>query len=144
MSTSDELDESILTGLYGAPPDEFVARRKAMAADLRATGNRDGARAVLALRRPSLAEWALNRVAAEDPGAVAEFVTAADAVERAQTEAFRGGDTNVRDAVRRMRDASATVLGRAEQVIDAGGAATASHTAALTSLLAEVAGSEPA
>src|SRR6476660_475911 len=55
--------DAALDELYGVEPSAFVATRKKLAADLRAAGDKDGARALLAARRPSTAAWALNQLA---------------------------------------------------------------------------------
>ena len=49
--------------LYGLPLDRFVAERGALAKALRADGRRDEASRVAALRKPSVAAWAVNQLA---------------------------------------------------------------------------------
>jgi hypothetical protein len=52
----DEADE-----LYGLALDAFVPERDALAKRLRADGRRDEANEVKALRKPSVAAWAVNQ-----------------------------------------------------------------------------------
>jgi len=66
----------VAAGLYGVPPAEFTAARTAAVRDARADGDRDLARAVGALRKPSSAAAAVNllvRERAEDLGALLDL-----------------------------------------------------------------------
>lgn len=72
--------------LYGADPGEFTARRKALADEARAAGDRDAAKEITALRKPTRAAWVVNRLARADPdvpgrlaGLAAELRAAAEA-----------------------------------------------------------------
>jgi len=56
--------------LYGADPDEFVDRRRALAAAAREQGDADAARAIAALRKPTRSAWTLNALARADPGLI--------------------------------------------------------------------------
>ena len=55
--------------LYGADPQEFTDRRKALAAAARDAGDADAARRIAALRKPTRAAWVVNSLARADPGA---------------------------------------------------------------------------
>lgn len=57
-----ELQEA-LVDLYAADPSAFVARRETIVSDLRLAGREELARQVKALRKPSLAAWAVNLLA---------------------------------------------------------------------------------
>lgn len=57
-----DLDE-IADELYGLPPDEFVPARDDRVAAAKEAGNRDLARAVGRLRRPTKAAWLANLLA---------------------------------------------------------------------------------
>jgi hypothetical protein len=59
---ADEADD-----LYGLALDAFVPERDALAKRLRADGKRDEADAVKALRKPSVAAWAVNQVVRSQP-----------------------------------------------------------------------------
>ncbi|MFI8962582.1 hypothetical protein ACIGO8_10730 [Streptomyces sp. NPDC053493] len=61
-----DIDE-VITELYGLPPADFVAARDAWAAAARKDKDADGARRIAALRRPSLAVWAMNLLARGRP-----------------------------------------------------------------------------
>src|SRR3954451_1812554 len=57
-----ELVERAAEDLYGVPPGEFTHARDERAKELRREGERDAANAVKALRRPTVAAWALNQL----------------------------------------------------------------------------------
>jgi len=63
MSASSPPDlEAEIDKLYASPLAGFVEARKALAARARAAGDREAARRVAALPRPSATAWAVNRV----------------------------------------------------------------------------------
>ncbi|HUG84434.1 MAG TPA: hypothetical protein VMM13_07705 [Euzebya sp.] len=100
--------------LYGGDPASFVARRDDLVRQLRADGDRDMAQAVKALRRPTSAAAALNRVAREDPDLVAACLAAAEDLTRTQRRVLSGlPDADVRGAVRAHHAAIASVLAAA-------------------------------
>jgi hypothetical protein len=111
MGSSDDAD------LYGLPLDEFTAARNALAKELRAAGDRERATEVAALRRPTVAAWALNQLARQAPDQISTALEASDAL-RAAIEAAVGGDrSHVREAeraeraaVRETTDAAARLL----------------------------------
>lgn len=52
--------------LYGGTPADFVPERKRLAAQARSAGDRDGAKAILALRKPTQAAFAVNLLIRSD------------------------------------------------------------------------------
>ncbi len=64
--------------LYRLPPEGFLDRRTSLARAARAQGDRASAAAITALRRPTLAAWALNRAVQEDPGLADEVIALGD------------------------------------------------------------------
>ncbi|HTU76899.1 MAG TPA: hypothetical protein VMG38_25595 [Trebonia sp.] len=83
--------------LYGAPPAEFTQRRKELAAAARAADDRETARLITALRKPTRAAWVVNHLARAEPGTAASLADLAAGL-RAATDARDG---------RRLRDLSA-------------------------------------
>jgi hypothetical protein len=63
-NTPDRLNEAV-DELYGLPPDEFVPARDELVAAAREAGDRDAARAIAKLRRPTQAAWLANLLARE-------------------------------------------------------------------------------
>ncbi len=73
--------------LYGADPQEFTDRRKALAAAAKASGDAAAARQITALRKPTRAAWVVNRLARADRGApdrLADLSAALRAAEEAK------------------------------------------------------------
>jgi hypothetical protein len=54
--------EAAATELYGLPPGEFTARRTKLAGQARAEGDAEAAKAIAALRRPTVSAWLVNQL----------------------------------------------------------------------------------
>jgi hypothetical protein len=102
MSAEAEVEDAV-AGLYRLPLAEFVAARDQLARQLRGAGDRETARRVAALRRPSISAWAANRLAHAAPNAMAELLEAGAALHQAQRDALAGEP----GAARRLRSSSA-------------------------------------
>ena len=76
--------------LYGLPLDRFIPERGALAKALRAEKRRDEAAAVAALRKPSVAAWAVNQLVRTQPSAVQELYSAGDELRDAQARLLSG------------------------------------------------------
>ena len=76
--------------LYRLTPEEFTAARDAAAKQRRADGDREGASALKALRRPSVAAWLVNRLAQDEPDLLAQLLDLGPAL--AQAQAGRDAD----------------------------------------------------
>lgn len=72
--------------LYGLDPGEFVATRTERAAQARADGDRDLAKAITALRKPTLAAWTVNLLARHAPKEIAALLDLGDALRSAQRQ----------------------------------------------------------
>jgi len=107
--------------LYGLPLEEFTPARDALAKELKAAGHKDEAAEVKALRKPSVAAWALNRVAREHPDAIEGLRAAGAALREAQDEAMSGDASRLRDAGRGVADEVERVTGLAAEVLRAAG-----------------------
>ena len=100
--------------LYDATPADFVSRRDALVAELRARGDRSTAAAVKALRRPTVAAAAINQLARSHPDLVVASMEAGEALATAQRRALSGvSDVDVRGAVRAHHGAIDAVLAAA-------------------------------
>jgi hypothetical protein len=96
--------------LYGLPLDEFVPRRAALGKELRAAGDRAAAADVAALRKPSVAAWAVNQLVRTQPRAINELYAAGDALTDTQEQLMAG-----RGNARALREAN----GRERAAVDA-------------------------
>jgi methyl-accepting chemotaxis protein len=109
------VDEAVLDELYSAPLDEFVARRNALAKELKAEGRADEAAEVAAARKPSVPLWAVNQLARRNKPAVDGLLGASDdlrkAIGKGDREAFGDAQRRQGDALRRLREAARSLLG---------------------------------
>ena len=76
--------------LYGLPLEDFVPERAAVAKRLRGEGEREAAKRVTALRKPSVAAWTINQLVRSRTKDVAAFTKAADGLRAAQTALLEG------------------------------------------------------
>ena len=76
--------------LYGLPLDAFVPERDALAKRLRAEARRDEADEIKALRKPSVAAWAVNQAVRSQPKAARALWEAGDALIAAQDDLLAG------------------------------------------------------
>lgn len=113
-----------LGDLYSVPPEEFVATRSKIVAALKADARKDDAAAIQKLRRPRLAEHALNRAARTQPRVVERWVAAVAAMDAAQSQAIGGGGgaADLREAAGELRAAHAAVLAAAVEALGPAGA----------------------
>lgn len=84
--------------LFEVTPGEFTARRNALAKELKERADDEGARRVAALKRPTLAVWAVNQLGRRHGDLVAELI----AVQRTLGEAAAPAELH-EGSVRRRR-----------------------------------------
>lgn len=132
------LDIVGVDGLYDLDRGAFVAARDELAKQLRGSGDRDGAAAVKALRRPTVVAWSINRVARNQPKVVGALLDATDAVRRAQptgADALRTASRDRRDALQQVAKAAVALAGDAHAIEVAATLEAASLDEALGPLL---------
>jgi hypothetical protein len=76
--------------LYGLALDQFIPERGALVKALRAEKRRDEAAAVAALRKPSVAAWAVNQLVRSQGSSVQELFAAGDELREAQARLLDG------------------------------------------------------
>jgi hypothetical protein len=96
------LVEQAAEELYGLPPGEFTRARDARVKDVRKDGDREAANEIKALRKPTVAAWALNQLARRRPDELGRLLRAGEELRAAQDELLGGGDR------RSFQDAAAT------------------------------------
>jgi hypothetical protein len=77
--------------LYSLPLEEFVSARDAAARELRKAGDRPEAERVKALRKPTVAAWAVNQLARRERMKLRALLQAGRQVRDAQAKVVRGG-----------------------------------------------------
>src|SRR5262249_61121079 len=91
--------------LYALPPGDFTAARDERAAQARAAGDRDLARAIGGLRRPVVSAWLVNRLARAAGDQLAELVALGESLRQAQQD-LAGGRVRELSAQRRQLGAA--------------------------------------
>jgi hypothetical protein len=105
-----------VASLYAAPLDEFVRRRKALAAELQTEGRAEEGRAVRQLPKPSLAVWAINQAVRAAGSAAERFIALTEQLQRApQDPAATGAAKERRAALDELVEAAEAALRRAGQ-----------------------------
>lgn len=97
---TEETLESVARPLYEAPPDDFVASRKTLAAEARKAGDAPLARRIAALRKPTRAAWAVNLLLRSDPERVDALLALGEELRDAQ-EQFAGAELRALASERR-------------------------------------------
>ena len=113
--------------LYAVPLADFVASRKALAAEAKAAAGPAASKAVLALRKPTLPAWAMNLVPRGDSSALADLVGLGARMRAAQSRL----DTATLTSLRGERDAALT------EYVDAVAAAAEGEGASLSAAARE-------
>ncbi|HEX2382887.1 MAG TPA: hypothetical protein VHI95_09640 [Acidimicrobiales bacterium] len=121
--------------LYSLDPKDFVTARDLLAKKLRDEDEKEEAKLIKALRRPTIPVWALNQVARERPDQVNEVVAAS-------SEAQAAKDKDIRDALARRRDRLHDVMVSARQIIEGSGRSPDTHELDLTSALSTILASD--
>ncbi|NNM48141.1 hypothetical protein [Knoellia koreensis] len=101
----DALGEA-MQRLYAVEPDEFMALRKSVVAEVKAAGDAATAKEIGQLRKPSLAAWALNVVARERVEVVEDLADVGERMRGAQSRM----DTAALTGMRGERDAVLATL----------------------------------
>ncbi|MCY7366514.1 MAG: hypothetical protein LH469_14570, partial [Frankiaceae bacterium] len=70
--------------LYRLPPEDFTAARDAAAKAAKAGGDADVAKALRALRRPSVPAWLVNGLVAQEPELLEQLLDLGPALAHAQ------------------------------------------------------------
>jgi hypothetical protein len=78
------------TSLYALPLEEFIGARDELARQLKESGDDAASKAVRALRKPSVAAWAVNQLARSARDDLSALMQAGERVGAAQQKAFSG------------------------------------------------------
>jgi hypothetical protein len=92
MAASTDTREAEVHRLHGLPLAQFTAARDDLAKRLRSEGDREGAKEITRLRKPTAAAWALNQVSRDDPRGVDELIVAGQRLRDGQERLLAAGD----------------------------------------------------
>ncbi|HEY5431380.1 MAG TPA: hypothetical protein VIK04_19855 [Solirubrobacteraceae bacterium] len=117
-------------GLYGLPLEQFVTERAGLARALRTAGDRDPATAVAAMRKPSVAAWAVNQLIRTQRPAVDALLRAGDGLRDAQADVLAGrGDARaLRAAGEHVREVIDELIATARGLLSSSGHELSSAT----------------
>jgi len=121
-AVEDKRVDKAAAELYELPPEDFTRARDERAKALRKEGRRDEADAVKALRKPTVAAWALNQLARRRADDVERLLAAGEELRAAQEELLAGGDRKAfQSAAAREREQVAKLADEAAVLVaDAG------------------------
>lgn len=121
--------DEALQELYQAPLSQFVAERKRLAGDLKASGDAAGAKRLLERKRPTVSAWVVNQLYWHARDAFDEMLATAEQLRKGHLKA----SADHRNAIAKLRKRAATLLE------DAGHAATEATLRRVTTTLAALA-----
>jgi hypothetical protein len=125
-----ELDDA-LDALYDASPDEFVSERKRLVKALKSDGRTAEADQLAKVRKPTVAAWALNRLARDQRRDIDLLLDSGHRLRTAQAGVLRGDAREAFEQARRTeRDAIARLLGAAEHLLGGASASILEQVAA--------------
>jgi hypothetical protein len=116
------MDEDRIDALYAAPLDRFIAERTALAKELKADGDKEGAARVQSIRKPSVSAWAVNQLARERRKELDELLGLGDDLHAAQRRALSGGGAKeLQQLASRRRELVEFLTDRAGRILRAAG-----------------------
>jgi hypothetical protein len=135
--------EAGIQALFELDPAGFVAARDDLAKRLRQAGAKEPATAVKALRRPTVAAWAVNLLARRERGLVEDLLEAGRALDEAQRQAISGkGAAAMRTAGSRRRTALSAAVKAAARLLEGEGGSPDAHLPGIRATL-EAASADP-
>src|SRR3954464_10751588 len=134
---------SELDRLYGLPLEDFTPQRDLAARELRRAGDREAAKELAKLPKPTPAAWTANQVARERPELIEALLMAGEELRKAQQEALAGGGGGaLRDAMAGQRRCIEAVMAAAQAYKPAGRALSRAMADRLRATLQAAAGDE--
>jgi hypothetical protein len=122
----EAIDPGTVEALYAEPPDRFIAARKELAGRLKEAGDADGAAAVAALRKPTVAAWAVDRLARDHRADLDALIEAGRQVATAQRRAgTSGGAQQLQEASAERRRLVERLVRAAATSLESGGMSAA-------------------
>ena len=108
--------------LYALPLEEFTRERDELAKRLRGDGDADAAAAVKALKKPSVAAWAVNQVQRDRPDEVRELIEVTEELHRVYEKlSSAGARERLEEAAEMQRKLIRSLVRCASQLLEAGG-----------------------
>jgi hypothetical protein len=108
--------DAALDELYGVELGDFVARRDALAKELRADGRAEAAALMTAQRKPTVPAWIVNQLARRNRREVDLLLDAGHRAREEQRKAVAGKRANLDAALEQEREALRALLAAAREV----------------------------
>jgi hypothetical protein len=125
------VDEARIDELFLLPPEEFTPARDRLAKEATEAGDREGAGEIKALRRPTVAAWAVNAAVRRKPDLVAALLETATRLRTAQRRAASGlAAQDFREATAERRRLVRLLTEEAGAALAEAGRSSESHVAA--------------
>ena len=121
MADDEDAVDEVADRLYELDPEDFVGARDKAAKEIRARGDTAGAKAVKALRRPTVAAWAVNRFVRVHHEELAEFLDLTTELSDAQQKAMAGGKADLRGLSERRQRMMDQLVKQTLAIIEAAG-----------------------
>ncbi len=113
------VEHDAIVALYATVPEDFIAERNELAARLKDGGDPEGARLVKALRRPTVAAWAVDALAREHARDLEALIRAGEDLASAQRQAAAGeGAERLREATEARRALTDGLVRAAAEALD--------------------------
>jgi hypothetical protein len=108
--------------LYALPLEEFTRERDELAKRLRKEGDPDAAGEVKALKKPSVAAWAVNQVQRDRPDDVRSLIDVTEELHRVhRTLSSAGARQRLEEAAAMQRDLIRSLVRCASELLEAAG-----------------------
>ena len=108
--------------LYALPLEEFTRERDELAKRLRKEGDADAAAKVKALKKPTVAAWAVNQVHRDRPDEVRELIEVTEELHRVYAKlSSAGARERLEEAADMQRELIRSLVRCASQLLEAGG-----------------------
>ncbi len=108
--------------LYALPLEEFTRERDELAKQLRKDGDADAAAAVKALKKPSVAAWAVNQVQRDRPDEVRNLIDVTEELHRVHSKlSSAGARERLEEAAAMQRDLIRSLVRCASEMLEASG-----------------------
>lgn len=109
--------EQTLDELYSAQPEEFVALRSRLAKALKQNGRADDAKSIMAIRKPTVAAWALNQLSRNNRRETDLLLNAGERLRQAQAGVLAGTERHAFNEARRAERKAVTQLTRKAEIL---------------------------
>jgi len=135
-ATKKEAVQRDVDRLFELSPDEFTAARDELAKRMAGEGMAEESRTVKALRRPTVAEWAVNQLVRSRPKDMDQLLDAGASLRKAQREVLSGiRSDEFREASERRRRLVTGLVRMAEDILRESGRPSAGAGEAVRSTL---------